>query len=566
MQVKNTTFNNIIASGTDNVVIPTAEQEKTGIVYKSYLNSNVPNGFFYNLSEAIQYLQFTSGLYDASANYSEGNISKILYKDASGYQLRSFRRNNKNSSVVKGNPPILNAVIETTNGIDCYSDGTANENWDEINNGLSAYIFQIENKTIDDLLDNSYTKDTIINFISEDKFNELYNACSNFTQIYFLDCFVSYKNCGEYSEGSEDTGDLKNYRFVELNIVKDGAINIYFAYNLTDKSYKTYYSQGIVASGNSLLNIQAVSSDLELAEDVDKSKVIPNMLAIAKINSDIQVLQNDTARELYVDLDLSLESNVKQEINLLHKVQELVPSAKKVNFWELVKWQSARKLRLEKDGWEDEYLLANTGSHDLANTDGELTNDKRYYASGLFLEGSFYSFAVNIGYRPSGSTKNGFTTIKSLQKDKSTYATATATAYANATAYASAYAYASANAYANTSAYAYAQKRGICYNSLSNTGSSGITRTLLATEGKSCQRDTANESAIYIDNVFTKNENTIYFKQEFDKVPIIVYNELFELKYTYKKLDKTKTNWSWETDFNNGDILYFKPKILVNYQ
>ena len=476
MKLNNKVINNVIASGTTNVTIPTEAQNKEGLEYRSQTISSIPNGFFYNLSEAIQYLQFTTGLYSASAEYEEGNICKLLYKDSSGYQLKSFRRNNKNASVKVGNAPYKPATIETVNGVDCYSEGTANSDWDEILAGLSSYIFLIENKTIDDLLDNNYTKDTIATFISKEKFNELYEACQNFKQVYFLDCFVSYKNCGEYSEGASETGDLKNFKFIELNIVKDGAVNIRFDYNLTDDAYKTYYSQGIVASGNNMLDIQAISSDLTVSSDLDKSKVVPNMLAIEKINKDIQIIEESSMKELYIDLDLSLESNVEQTINLLDKVQEINPNAKKVNFWELKSWKSARQKRLEKDGWEEEYLLANSGNPALAQEEGELTYSNQRWCSAMFLEGSFYAFAHLLFDRTSALSNNINVLVKALQKTKEVYegafanesayhlgeyliqayASATASATASANAYANANASASANAYANAKAYAYA--------------------------------------------------------------------------------------------------------------
>ena len=590
MKLNNKVINNVIASGTTNVKIPTETQNKEGLGYRSQTISSIPNGFFYNLSEAIQYLQFTTGLYSASAEYEEGNICKLLYKDSGGYQLKSFRRNNKNASVKVGNAPYKPATIETTNGVDCYSEGTANSDWDEILAGLSSYIFLIENKTIDDLLDNNYTKDTIATFISKEKFNELYEACQNFKQVYFLDCFVSYKNCGEYSEGASETGDLKNFKFIELNIVKDGAVNIRFDYNLTDDAYKTYYRQGIVASGNNMLDIQAISSDLTVSSDLDKSKVVPNMLAIEKINKDIQIIEESSMKELYIDLDLSLESNVEQTINLLDKVQETNPNAKKVNFWELKSWKSARQKRLEKDGWEEEYLLANSGNPALAQKEGELTYSNQRWCSAMFLEGSFYAFAHLLFDRTSALTNNINVSVKALQKTKEVYegafanksayhlgeyliqatasatlATANAYAYAYAYADANAYAYAGANAaaaYANAEAYAYAKKNGICYNYINGVKSNTI-RKQLANENQIC-RMTGNKAGNYIDQDYTTNQSQIYYSQTKTKVPIVVYSDELKLKYIYK--NKTDNSWDWIKEYDNRDIWLFKPVLLVNYQ
>ena len=565
MKLQNKIVNNVIASGTDNVVVPTESQNREGIAYKSETKSNVPNGFFYSLSEAIQFLQFTVGLYDASAEYTEGNICKLLYKDASGYQLKSFRRNNKHNTIVKGNAPYKPATITTANGIDCYSEGTANEDWEEIKSGLSAYIFQVDGKTINDLIAGGYNKDTISVFLSSDKFTELYNVCRDFTQVYFLDCLVSYKSVGERASGSEETGDLKNYRFVDLNINAGGSINIRFEYNDTDAVYNEYYLQGLQVGGQSLLQVNSISSEV-LNVQGDKSKIIPNMLAIEKINNDIEIIRSDSMKELIIDLDLQLESNVKQTINLLDKIQAINPHATKVTGWEMIYWQSAREKKLEELGWEDEYLLSNSGTH--ANND-ELTSDGLQYASGLFLEGSFYSFCVNRGVRPTGSTKNGITKIKALQKDADAYADAYTSANADADAYASASAYASA--YANAVAfadhaayaYAYAKRNGIAYNYI-HKPTSLLSRKVLASENNTCQWGNNTTKGNFIDRDKTA-VGEIYYKQTKTKVPIIVYSDTFELKYTYKRLDKAKTDSSWATDFNNGDKLLFKPKLKVSY-
>ena len=268
MKVNNKAINNVIASGTDNVIIPTESQNRLGIGYKSNINSNIPNGFFYSLSEAIQFLQFTVGLYDASAEYEEGNICKLLYKDNAGYQLKSFRRTNKNNTIKKGNAPYKPATIETTNGIDCYSNGTENGDWEEIKSGLSAYLFQIEGKTIDDLLNNNYTKENINTFLSKEKFNELYKVCNDFTQIYFLDCLISYKKIGTYTTGSQGTGDLKNYKSLSLTIAvgnlkntenRDGTITLYFDYNITDDTYSNFYINGLLVKGKELLEFSKSS-------------------------------------------------------------------------------------------------------------------------------------------------------------------------------------------------------------------------------------------------------------------------------------------------------------------
>lgn len=617
MKVKNNAMNNIIAGGTDNVIIPTAAQQREGIVYKSNLNSNIPNGFFYNLSEAIQFLQFTNGLYDANAEYSEGNICKLLYKDNSGYQLKSFRRNNKHNSILKANPPFKNADIETTNGIDCYMNGEENEDWEEIKSGLSAYIFQIEGKTIDDLLDNNYTKDNINQFLTIEKFNELYQACVDFTQVYFLDCLVSYKTFGEYADGSSETGDLKKYMFVELNINKNGAINIRFDYNLTDNTYSKYYSQGLNVSGKSLINIQAVTSDLQVADGQDKNKVIPNMAVIQKINTDIQVISQSECRELVIDLDLQFESNIEQSINLLSKIQEKVPNASKVNFWELIYWQSAREKQLEANGWESGYLIKSYGSFDLARNQDGLNANALKYGQEIKLAGDInltataegttavnggeaytYLFALQnatataMGYGSSSATAMAYAYARASATatgygSSSGSATATAYAYAYARASASATGYGSSNGKATAtavaassasavgwavssskgkaSAVAYAKKNAVCYNYI-DTPSSSILRVQLANENKYCQINNNTKAGNYIDNDYNTSQMDIYYNQDSEKVsvPIIVYKDTFTLKYTYKKYKADGSGW--DADLNTGDKLLFKPKLLINYQ
>lgn len=626
MKVKNKLINNVIASETDNVMIPTESQNREGIKYKSSIDSNVPNGFFYNLSEAIQFLQFTVGLYDASAEYEEGNICKLLYKDSAGYQLKSFRRTNKNNTIKVGNAPYKPATIETTNGIDCYSAGTENLDWEEIMSGLSAYLFQIEGKTIDDLLNNNYTKDNINTFLSKEKFNELYKVCNDFSQIYFLDCLISYKKVGTYTTGSADTGDLKNYKFIELNTNKNGTIKIRFDYNETDDTYSDFYINSLLIDSKKILKIKNISSSIDRISQEDKASTIPNMLAIEQINNDIQIIEESSMKQLVIDLNLSLESNKKQTINLLEKVKEINPKATKVNFYELIYWQSARQKRLNSLGWESKYLLSDKMTFELAIQENEIGVDSKYYKTIGKLEGS-----INSKYECASSrTKvleaiEGTTTVKShinatanahtIFEDTGTPATASsmnATAYAsaNATAYAKssniiliyylthvgfANAYASSNAYAkaeciietnsstmpdttqratayassNASSYArvsssmdsnintYADKNSQCYGETEGVENCN----LLSTSNNFCEKA---EEGNWINN--QKITGSFNYIQEDIDVPIIIYDDKFELTYTHQTIDKTVTDWTMDANLDNGDILLFKPKLLVSYQ
>ena len=54
--------------------------------------------------------------------------------------------------------------------------------------------------------------------------------------------------------------------------------------------------------------------------------------------------------------------------------------------------------------------------------------------------------------------------------------------------------------------------------------------------------------------------------QEDIDVPIIIYDDKFELTYTRQTIDKTKSDWTMDTNLDNGDILLLQPKLLVSYQ
>lgn len=145
-------FNIKIAGETSNIILPDASGIETGIEYKSGINSNIPNGFFNYISEAIQYLQFTVGLFSDTAQYNEGNTCKMIVKtvnsQVSKYQVKMFRRNGLNPELVIGNCP-LNCRFEKTNGVDVYliedpnADGLYNSHWDEIQFGDLKFHFTI---------------------------------------------------------------------------------------------------------------------------------------------------------------------------------------------------------------------------------------------------------------------------------------------------------------------------------------------------------------------------------------------------------------------------------------
>ena len=131
-ELKNNILNNNIAGDTSNILIPDSSAIKNGIAFKSNIDSNVLNGFYNILSEAIQYLQFTGGLYSKEADYDEGNIASLVIKNNENYSIWQFRRNSNNPQVLNNNPPINGASITTINGIDIYEGGTLNTDWDKL--------------------------------------------------------------------------------------------------------------------------------------------------------------------------------------------------------------------------------------------------------------------------------------------------------------------------------------------------------------------------------------------------------------------------------------------------
>ena len=130
--LNNNILNNNIAEDTSNILIPDGSAIKSGIVFKSNINSNILNGYLNILSKATQYLQFTVGLYNKEANYNEGNIASLVIKDSENYSIWQFKRNSNNPQVLNNNPPITGASITTVNGVDIYEGGTLNTDWDKL--------------------------------------------------------------------------------------------------------------------------------------------------------------------------------------------------------------------------------------------------------------------------------------------------------------------------------------------------------------------------------------------------------------------------------------------------
>ena len=130
--LKNNIFNNNIAGDTSNILVPDTSAIKNGIEFKSNINSNVLNGYYNLLSEAIQFLQFTGGLYSEEADYDEGNIASLVIKNGEDYSIWQFRRNANNPQVLNNNPPLTGASITTVNGVDAYEGGSLNTDWDKL--------------------------------------------------------------------------------------------------------------------------------------------------------------------------------------------------------------------------------------------------------------------------------------------------------------------------------------------------------------------------------------------------------------------------------------------------
>ncbi|KLI61983.1 hypothetical protein, partial [Brachyspira hyodysenteriae] len=131
-ELKNNIINKNIAGDTSNILIPDAAAIASGVVFKSNINSSVLNGYYNSLSESVQYLQFTGGLYSEEADYDEGNIASLVIKNGEDYSIWQFRRNANNPRVLNNNPPITGASITTVNGVDAYEGGSLNTDWDKL--------------------------------------------------------------------------------------------------------------------------------------------------------------------------------------------------------------------------------------------------------------------------------------------------------------------------------------------------------------------------------------------------------------------------------------------------
>lgn len=130
VNLKQYPLNNKYGEESGTKIIPSLDSWKQGIGFKSDVKSTTLTGDIYQLSEAVQYLQFTGGLYDKKAEYHEGNIVSLVYKNDRGvYEIQMFRRAGSNIGATTNNAPYNDAVVETVGGVDTYSGGTVNADW-----------------------------------------------------------------------------------------------------------------------------------------------------------------------------------------------------------------------------------------------------------------------------------------------------------------------------------------------------------------------------------------------------------------------------------------------------
>lgn len=275
MNLINKIFNRKIAGDTSNIVLPDATGIDSGIEYKSAVNSNVPNGLFNHISDAIQYLQFSVGLYSNTAQYTEGNICKVITKENGHYQIRVFRRNGNNAGATVANPPVPTNKT-TTNGIDCYeveNETEWNTDWDECETGLAYWEFKIEGKTITEATQSFDNRDSVGATWTKAHIQELYDSVRNFRVVYYYNCLITTHNIvkeGNVIKGSFSFENIARYTMkfeynLDANSFTSCSCNI-FHYNTSIKeldSDQLYNSvKGNVLKVGHFSNIRLPNMDL----------------------------------------------------------------------------------------------------------------------------------------------------------------------------------------------------------------------------------------------------------------------------------------------------------------
>lgn len=104
-------------------------QLQEGIIYTSNIVSTNLNDMYYKITQAIQYMQFTGGLYNEKVPYNEGNIVTVIRNVEGVYQLWNFIRNGDNADREINNPPVKNATFENKNGVIVFVNGDLNPDW-----------------------------------------------------------------------------------------------------------------------------------------------------------------------------------------------------------------------------------------------------------------------------------------------------------------------------------------------------------------------------------------------------------------------------------------------------
>lgn len=322
MNLINKIFNRKIAGDTSNIVLPDATGIDNGIEYKSAVNSNVPNGLFNHISDAIQYLQFSVGLYSNTAQYTEGNICKVITKENGHYQIRVFRRNGNNSGSTTANPPIPTTPT-TTNGISCYpveNETEWNTDWDECETGLAYWEFKIEGKTITEAVQSFDNRDSVGATWTKASIQELYDSVKNFRVVYFYNCLITTNNIEKVDniiKGSFSFENIARYtmRF-EYNL--DASSFTSCSYNVFNynSSIKELNSDALYNSvkGNILIRSFFENITLTLKEDTNFSSSqsqtfnIKNILGLPD-NMSIQgfSLQHTSGRWMLTNNTYSIE-------------------------------------------------------------------------------------------------------------------------------------------------------------------------------------------------------------------------------------------------------------------
>ena len=129
------------AGDSSNVSSPTQTDIGKGILLNSSVVSDDPNFALQYVWAAAQYLQQTAGLYSALIPYAYPAQATVVQYVNSQYYARRFIRLTSNPTNTTNNPPITGASIVATNGIDVYSGGTDNTDWQEITLPAKSLVY-----------------------------------------------------------------------------------------------------------------------------------------------------------------------------------------------------------------------------------------------------------------------------------------------------------------------------------------------------------------------------------------------------------------------------------------